>query len=538
MKHLRYIIVFLMLISLSAFYQFSFCQKLKDERLKIAADMKASMINKLLKQWYPQSIDVKHGGFLSTFSYDFKPVGNQDKMIVTQARHTWTNSKAAEMFPEVAYFKSDARYGFKFLRDVMWDKQYGGFYTYTDRQGNVKPGGFAPKEAYGNSFAIYALAAYYQSSGDTGALNLAKKEFRWMEDHSHDPIYKGYYQHMQRDGTPIIRDANVSSVSETGYKDQNTSIHLLESFTELYTVWPDSLLRERLKEMLFLIRDTIVTEKGYLTLFLKPDWTAVSYKDSSKEIILKHKGLDHVSFGHDVETAYLMLEASHVLGLNNDTTTLTISKKMVDHALINGWDVKLGGFYDEGYYFKEQPGITIIADTKNWWAQAEGLNSLLLMSDYFPGDQQNYYQKFKTLWNYVQTYLIDPEHGDWYQGGLDKEPQQKLALKGHIWKGTYHNFRALMNCIQRLNPDRVSPSVPKNLKLRVEKNLAVLSWDEAKDNKTFIGYNIYCDGIKVGYTPLTYFALEDFKQRKGSSFLVKAIDLQGNESGYSNKANY
>ena len=83
MKHHRYINVFLVLISLSAFYQVSFCQKLKDDRLKIAADMKASMINKLLKQWYPQSIDSIYGGFLSTFSYDFKPVGDQDKMIVT-----------------------------------------------------------------------------------------------------------------------------------------------------------------------------------------------------------------------------------------------------------------------------------------------------------------------------------------------------------------------------------------------------------------------------------------------------------------------
>src|SRR5258706_14739673 len=104
MKHHRYIVVLLMLINLSAFYQFSFCQVPKNDRLKIAADMESSMINNLLKQWYPQSIDSRYGGFLSTFSYDFKPVGDQDKMIVTQARHTWSNSKAAEIFPGVAYF--------------------------------------------------------------------------------------------------------------------------------------------------------------------------------------------------------------------------------------------------------------------------------------------------------------------------------------------------------------------------------------------------------------------------------------------------
>jgi mannobiose 2-epimerase len=225
---------------------------------------------------------------------------------------------------------------------------------------------------------------------------------------------------------------------------------LLEAFTELYGVWKDPLLRERLQEMLFLIRDKLTTPQGYLTLFFTPDWKPVSFRDSTKDVILRHKSLDHVSFGHDVETAYLMLEASHVLGLKNDTQTLTVAKRMVDHALRNGWDSTLGGFYNEGYYFKGQPKISILFDSKNWWAQAEGLNTLLLMADRFPADPMRYFERFKQLWAYCQTYLIDHVNGDWYEEGLDKEPQRKTALKGHIWKGTYHHFRALANCVKRL----------------------------------------------------------------------------------------
>jgi mannobiose 2-epimerase len=202
--------------------------------------------------------------------------------------------------------------------------------------------------------------------------------------------------------------------------------------------------------MLVLIRDTIVTPKGYLTLFFHPDWKPVSFADSSEEVIINHHQLDHVSFGHDVETAYLMLEASHVLGLENDTTTMRIAKKMVDHALRNGWDSSVGGFYDEGYYFKNKPAITIIRDTKNWWAQAEGLNTLLLMADLYPNDEMQYFTKFEILWKYANTYLIDHENGDWYAGGLDKQPEMKTALKGHIWKACYHQYRSLENCIQRL----------------------------------------------------------------------------------------
>lgn len=417
------------------------------EREVIANQMEHSIQAELLNKWYPRSIDSLYGGFLSSFTYDFQPTGSQDKMIVTQARHVWSNAKASRLYPGTAYYKKDAEHGFHFLRDVMWDKTYGGFYTLVDRQGHVKD---EIKTAYGNAFGIFALSAYYQASGDTNALHLAKEAFLWLEKHSHDPIYKGYYQHLQKDGTPVQRTAATPTSAETGYKDQNSSIHLLEAFTELYSVWPDALVRKRLEEMLYLIRDKITTPRGNLTLFFTSDWKPVSYRDSSEQVILRHRGLDHVSFGHDVETAYLMLEASHVLGLKNDNGTLMKGKQMVDHALANGWDNKLGGFYDEGYYFKDKQGITIIKDSKNWWSQAEGLNTLLLMADHFPGDKMQYFDKFKMLWNYVQTYIIDHVNGDWFEEGLDKEPQRKTALKGHIWKATYHQFRALSNCVERL----------------------------------------------------------------------------------------
>jgi len=401
----------------------------------------------LLDEYYPRNIDTVYGGYLSTFSYDFHPVGDQDKMIVTQSRHVWSTAMAAMFYLDTAYIAM-SRHGFRFLKDKMWDKEYGGFYNLVARDGTPKS---TIKEAYGNAFGIYALSAYYECSHDTAALNLAKTAFLWLEKHSHDPQYKGYYQHLKRDGTPEKRTADIKSTSDLGYKDQNSSIHLLEAFTELYKVWKDPLVKERLNEMLVLIRDKIVTPKGNLQLFFSYDWQPVSFNDSSEQSILLHKYLDHVSFGHDVETAYLMQEASEALGNNHDIKSLAIGKKMVDHALLNGWDNNLGGFYDEGYYFKDKPGCTIINKSKNWWAQAEALNTLLILAELYPNDTMQYLQKFFREWDYVQNYLIDHEHGDWYEEGLDNEPQRKTALKAHIWKGTYHNFRALSNCIKRID---------------------------------------------------------------------------------------
>lgn len=422
----------------------------QDGRMTLADETERSLRENLLDAWYPKATDEKHGGFLSTFTYNWKPAEPQNKMIVTQARHVWTNSMAAMRYPETDHYLKSAGHGYQFLKEVMWDQEHGGFHTLTNRKGKVISGENEEKTAYGNSFGIYGLAAYFKASGDTSALNLAKKTFQWLEEHSHDPEHGGYFQHMKRDGTIIKRDPDMPSVSDVGYKDQNSSIHLLEAFTELYSVWPDSLLRERLLEMLLLVRDTITTQKGYMNLFFQPDWTPVSFREEPEEVIHRHHYLDHVSFGHDVETAYLMLEASHVLGLKDDAKTFKAAKKMTDHALQNGWDSVAGGFYDGGYYFKGNDQLTIVKDTKNWWAQAEGLNTLLLMADHFPEDELQYYQKFEKLWEYIRTNLIDHEHGGWYEGGLDKQPKMRTALKGHIWKSSYHNYRALANVTDML----------------------------------------------------------------------------------------
>jgi len=422
--------------------------------MRIADEMQPFLQDQMLRKWYPLVVDSVHEGYLSDFNYRWEPDGPQNKMIVTQARHVWTASRAAEFTEAEATYLPVADHGAQYLRTVMWDQQDGGFYNLVTREGTVIAGdeGEIIKRGYGNAFAIYGLAAYYRVSGNEQALQLAKEAFRWLDDHSHDPEYGGYFQFMARDGTPFT-----SGYQGTPPKDQNSSIHLLEAFTELYQVWKDDILRERLQEMLFLIRDTMVHPRGYLQLFFRRDLTPVSYRDSSAAVREEHYHLDHVSFGHDVETAYLMLEATHVLGLENDTTTLRIAKKMVDHSLRTGWHTDVGGFYDMGYYLPGEDTLTIIEDTKNWWAQAEGLNSLLLLADLFPDDSMRYFDKFRTQWKYVDRNLLDHEHGGWYAGGTGKQPEMQHADKSHIWKGAYHTSRSLVNCIQRIRENVEKP---------------------------------------------------------------------------------
>ncbi|WP_162415703.1 AGE family epimerase/isomerase [Cyclobacterium roseum] len=432
-------------------------------RQTIADEMAYSIKQEMINHWYPKAYDTEFGGYLSSFEYDFSLSENQHKMIVSQARHLWTLSKIRDRFPEVRHYEAGAKMGFEFLRDKFWDAEYGGFHTLLTREGALPEGSAGEKTAYGNAFGIYGLAAHYKGTGDPEALSLAKKAFYWLEDHSYDPVHGGYFQNLSRDGAPLVRSAETPSTSTIGYKDQNSSIHLLEAFTELYQVWDDPLVKKRTEALLKLIRDTIVQEQGYLQLFLEADWTPVSFRDQGREAIEKHHAIDHVSYGHDVETAYLMMEASHVLGLENDYKTWEIGKKMVDHALTFGWDEARGGFFDGGYYFPGRETPETVKDTKNWWAQAEGLNTLLIMADLYPDDPHHYFEKFRKQWDYIQKYLIDHEYGEWYSGGLDKQPDLKSGKKGHIWKTAYHNFRSLNNCELKLrDPSHLSLTIKKS----------------------------------------------------------------------------
>ncbi len=203
-------------------------------------------------------------------------------------------------------------------------------------------------------------------------------------------------------------------------------------------------------EIFKLVRDSFIDERGFLKMYFEKDWTHVSYSDSARNVLESNYYFDHVSYGHDVETAYLLLEASHALNLSDDTTTLKIAKKLVDHALTYGWDAKRGGFYDMGYYFPANEKPVVVSNTKVWWTQAEGLNSLLLMATIFP-DEPKYYKNFLLQWNYINNYLIDHKYGEWYFEGTDNSPMKKNAPKATIWKVSYHNARALMNCIRMLD---------------------------------------------------------------------------------------
>ncbi len=419
----------------------------------LADELEKSLFEDIVDHWYPRNIDSLFGGYLSDFDHDWElSESAQVKSLVQQARHVWATSFLYEYYPERKEFLDYATHGFRFLRDRMWDPDYGGFYVFCNRDGSPEAESINDKRIYGQAFAVYGLSQYYSVSGDPEALKLVKKAFLWMEDHAHDMLHGGYFEFLKRDGTHFkAGDGGGTRLWDSpaaGWKDYNSSIHLMEALTSLYEIWPDSLVRSRLEEMFFLIRDTFVHPEGYLQLYFYPDWTLVPDRTTREVPSEDHRFNWHYTYGHDVETAYLLLETAHALGWEEDRETFRVAKRLVDHSLESGWDTLAGGFFDAGK--QEGDEIRIINDHKSWWAQAEGMNALLMMHLLYPGDPNDYYGKFLASWEHIKTFLIDPEYGGWFNYSLDTYPGNSGRLKSHIWKTTYHNTRAMIHCIRML----------------------------------------------------------------------------------------
>ena len=403
--------------------------------LKLAAEVEDALHTDVLSVWFPRSVDRENGGFHSHFARDWQRAPSDGKFSVFQGRMTWVASQVVLREPKLKdQFEPIVRHGVDFLRNVMWDKQYGGFFWGLDDAGKLSRQFADGKHLYGIAFCIYGAAAAYQATRDPSALELAKQGFLWADEHAHDAANGGYREWLTREGKPVVPqvpDGQVAAapIGPANYKSMNTHIHLLEAFTELYQVWPDPALRERLEELLAIVRDKVSVEPGVMNPYFTNAWQAIP---------------GHDSYGHDVEAAYLMLETDEALHGKASPRTERMAKMLVDHALHYGWDRANGGFFREGTTFG-RPEDTI----KEWWVEVEGLNALLLMHNRYGKQDGVYFQRFLEQWEFIRKHTIDSQFRGLYN--LTRADGAPITQdKGVIWKAAYHDGRAFLNVSERL----------------------------------------------------------------------------------------
>lgn len=404
-------------------------------------EIERSLRQGILEVWFPRSLDREHGGFLCEFDHQWKPPAGatQPKTIVFQSRLTWLASQASLRYPADPRYREAADHGFAFLRDVMWDKRFGAWYWHRDRAGRAADPWRNVKHAYGIAFGIYACAAHHRATGEPQSLQMAKDAFRWLERHAHDETSGGYHEFFAVDGKPVVDESSNPAGgardcigTRVGMKSMNTHIHLLEAFTALLEVWPDEAVKGRVEELVRVVREKIVSPGPAMHQFFNPQWKPVPDLDS---------------FGHDVEAAYLLMEATAASG-DETGEVPAVAKGLIDHALDYGWDDANGGFFEAGSTFG-----AVHDRRKTWWVQAEGLNALLLMSRLHPRDPRDYRTLFEQQWAYMKKNVIDAQHGEWYPNGVDAGGS-KTANKASEWKAGYHGGRALLNATEWMGQGR------------------------------------------------------------------------------------
>ena len=206
--------------------------------------------------WYPGVIDSNDGGYRLNHDLQGRWRGPASKCLVTQARTLWFFSRLINSNYRIPDCLAAASHGYEFLRDRMWDREFGGFYWEIDSSGHsaAKP----EKQIYGQAFALYALTEYATASGDSSAKDTAKELFGLIETKAHDKRYGGYRDMLQRDWTPLSESRVADGHDRVSRKRMNTHLHLLEAITSFYSFTEDALARERLIELILVNSNSVV----------------------------------------------------------------------------------------------------------------------------------------------------------------------------------------------------------------------------------------------------------------------------------------
>ena len=377
--------------------------------------------------WFPRTIDRVNGGYNISFSSTGEPKPGGTRMIVTQARMVWYFAHMARMGFAGRDYLDAAESGYRFLRDKMWDRANGGLCWELDAAGKV----IEPrKHLYGQAFALYGVSEYFLASGKPEVLEFANQIFDLIEAKAYDREYGGYLEFFNADWTPVPPTEYSPMGDQGALKLMNTHLHLLEAFTTYYRASARPAARERLLELMEIQSNTVVRKTvGACTDKYQRDWTPLPDPKYAR-----------VSYGHDVENVWLLLDACKAARVSY-RPYMDLFRTLWEYSLTYGFDEEHGGFFDSGPLNKPAD-----ARDKWWWTQAEALVSALYMYR-LTGDTR-YRAVFDKTLGWIEEHQADWNGGEWHWiVGPDGKPS---GDKANAWKAAYHSGRAMMECLRLL----------------------------------------------------------------------------------------
>ena len=407
--------------------------------------------NNILRFWSEKMVDHAHGGFYGRMDGHGVLYPEAEKGAILNARILWSFSAAYRILKKPAYLQMATRAKEYFIEHFI-DREFGGVYWSVDFMGNPLD---TKKQFYAIGFAIYGMSEYARATGDREALDYAIELFECIENHAFDAKYNGYIEACTREWGEIA-DMRLSELDANFPKSQNTHLHIIEPYANLYRCLKEFQAKEScdyvpvlgsvlpvgvsvpqetinrvegaLRNIINIFTDKILNpETHHLDLFFEMDWT---------------RGAGHLeSYGHDIECSWLMHEAALVLG------DLYVLEK-VEPIVCEVAKASEKGLRPDGSMIHEANLTTgHVDDDLHWWVQAENVVGWFNLYQHF--HDEDALQKALHCWDYIKSQLIDWDHGEWF---WSRHPDGSLNLiddHAGFWKCPYHNSRMCLEIIER-----------------------------------------------------------------------------------------
>lgn len=363
--------------------------------------------------------DEENGGFYGYLSYDLKLDKEAERGCILNSRITWFFANAYMRLKDEKLLEC-AKHGYKFMTDKCFDKDNGGVFWSLDYKGQPLD---TTKHTYNQAFAIYALCAYYEATGDKAALDKAFDLFRIIEEKCTDEY--GYLEAFTIDFKPESNE----KLSENGVmaeKTMNTLLHVLEGYTQLYKVSSDAEVLKCIHRIMDII------EKYVYNPSLKRQEVFFDRKYNSI--------LDLHSYGHDIETAWLVDRALEIVGDNELTERLS---KITVALAYKTYEVAFNGSS-----FANECEKGVVNEHRVWWVQAEAVVGFI--NAWQKTGDVKFLEAAKAEWNFIKENVIDKRPGsEWYwEVDSDGKPFVDRPIV-EPWKCPYHNGRMCFEVMDR-----------------------------------------------------------------------------------------
>ena len=405
-----------------------------EEIKKLSEEARAHLLGRIIPFWRGLRDDVK-GGWYGYMSYGLETDKEAVKGCILNSRITWFFANAylcckngliaAGECEKHGYTPEDilaeARHGYEFLKEHCLDRTNGGIYWSLHADGTPED---TTKHTYNQAFCIYALSSYYEATGDADALKTAFELFELIEEKCTDEV--GYLEAFTVDFKPESNE----KLSENGVmaaKTMNTLLHVFEAYTQLYKVSKDERVGARLGWIMDTFADKIYnTERHRQEVFFDENY---------------HSIIDLHSYGHDIETAWLIDHGVDVLGKESYRSKLSpITKDLTAQIYKIAFD---------GHSLANECDKGVVNEHRIWWVQAESVVGFL---NGYQRDRSHaeYLEAALRQWEFIKEYVIDKREGSEWFWEVDKNgkpyPDRPIV---EPWKCPYHNGRMCMEIMRR-----------------------------------------------------------------------------------------